>query len=122
VKIINRGFEYGVIHHLIQNNTSLWDVLTSDLQMDQALIEKLIAFRAIYLNNLRLPIDFDFKKDVKTNDYLRVHSKPRRFDISKLNEPDRILYENSDFLIYHKPSGIPCHPTVDNYKEIFLAS
>jgi 23S rRNA pseudouridine1911/1915/1917 synthase len=113
---MNRGYEYGVIHHLVQKTSPLKDVLTQELALTNEQIEFLKPFHAFYLNNLRLK-QTDFLATAHEKDYLRVHTLPRRFSTAELQDRNRIIFENDDFLIFNKPNGVPCHATVDNYTE-----
>lgn len=77
--------------------------------------QELLQMGAIYvdgqrcLENLRLPQQM----------YLRVHSKPRRFQDPGAWD-QRIVFETEDFVIVNKPSSLPCHPSVDNIQENLL--
>ena len=46
----------------------------------------------------------------------RVHTKPRRHS-TDFDWKQRIIFEDSDFLILNKPSGVPSHAAVDNIKD-----
>ncbi len=91
-----------------------------ELGLDQILsldrIQELFQLGSIYLNKKRCfhePL-------VDQGDYLRVHYQPRRYP-----RPDHLLNrvqkEDEYFWIIDKPSGVPCHPTVDNAQDNLLS-
>lgn len=112
-----RGFEYGVWHLRPHSSSKLYEVVSQlpDLSPERA--KELITLGSVYVDHLRR-LDTDFP--VPAQALLRVHSKPRRF-LKNWNWSERILWENSNLLVLNKPSGIPCHPTVDNAVENILA-
>ncbi len=71
----------------------------------------LIEMGAIYVEQQRA-LDPQFL--ITKENLLRIHWSPKRFFSQR--EP-KILFENTDFLICDKPSGIPTHPSLDNYRE-----
>lgn len=108
-----RGFEYGVRHIISPQSGSLSDVLlgTLDLHRDEILF--LLGLGSIYHNHKRVKED----SSVSIGDYLRVHTKPRRFaqDDGKWNQ--RLLFQNQHFVVVNKISGLPVHASVDNTEE-----
>lgn len=122
---ISRGFEYGVIHFLAPEAGALADIVEKHLQMDRETTLRLLDFGAIYLANKRI-IPFPgqnlseiLQMDLKEKDYLRVHTKPRRFPQVKVK--DRIVFENEYMLVVDKPARLPVHASVDNLHENLLA-
>ncbi|MEN0058118.1 MAG: RluA family pseudouridine synthase [Bdellovibrio sp.] len=114
-----RGFEYGV-HHIISPSTgTISDVLLSTLQLSSADVEFLLDLGSVYLNHQRLKEDSSVL--VQPGDYLRVHSKPRRFPFNDDQWISRLLFANEHFVVVDKPSGLPVHASVDNRKENVLA-
>lgn len=108
-----RGFEYGVRHIISRQPGKVSDVLLSNLELDLAQIHFLLDFGSVYLNHQRLKED----SSVSAGDYLRVHTKPRRFVVSNENWDKRVLFENEHFVVANKLSGVPVHASVDNNKE-----
>ena len=108
-----RGFEYGVRHIISPQSGSLYDVLLSTLDFTRDHSEFLLNLGAIYLNHTRLKEN----SSVSSGDYLRVHTKPRRFiaDDGKWNE--RIIFHNEHFVVVNKIAGLPVHASVDNIRE-----
>ncbi|WII71708.1 RluA family pseudouridine synthase [Bdellovibrio sp. 22V] len=108
-----RGFEYGVRHIISPQSGRLSDVLLSTLDLDREEITFLLDLGSIYLNHKRVKED----SSVSSGDYLRVHTKPRRFLRDDGNWSERILFQNKHFLVVRKVSGLPVHASVDNIQE-----
>ena len=108
-KIGSHGFEYGVKHFVNPEAGFLSDIVCNILKLNKQNVFDLLNLGAIYIDNYRQDED----QRIKENKLFRVHTKPRRHftghDWSQL-----IIFENSDFLILNKPSGIPSHAGVDN--------
>lgn len=73
-------------------------------------IEKLLSFGAIYVNGVRTRQDCEVDRE----DDLRVHFQPKPYPVPETID---VIYEDDDFLAIDKPSGLPTHPTLDNYVE-----
>jgi 23S rRNA pseudouridine1911/1915/1917 synthase len=112
----SRGFDYGVKHFLSPKTDFITKVISETLLLSLDQAQLLINIGAIYLNNRRVLND----QQVLIKDYLRVHTKPRRFNFANFNWSKVILFENEDCVIINKPTGIPCHPSVDNQLENVL--
>ncbi|WP_413574906.1 RluA family pseudouridine synthase [Bdellovibrio sp. HCB290] len=108
-----RGFEYGVKHIISPISGPVRDVLLSILQLSPDEIEFLIHLGAVYLNHSRILENVS----VSSGDYLRVHTKPRRFPKGNVDFTKCIVFENEHFVVVNKPSGIPVHGSVDNIRE-----
>lgn len=112
-----RGFEYGVRHIISPQSGLLIDVLLGILDLSRDEIHFLLDLGSIYVNHSRVTEN----SSVSANDYLRVHTKPRRFIANDGQWNSRILFQNDHFLIANKISGLPVHASVDNQKEHLLA-
>lgn len=108
-----RGFEYGVKHLLCPKSGHLCEILATVLSLSEEKIRELLTLGSIYVMQERTLQDIY----VHEGQHIRVHTKPRRFPILNQNWQQSIIFENQDFLIFNKPSGHPCHPTVDNIEE-----
>ncbi|CAE80177.1 RluA family pseudouridine synthase [Bdellovibrio bacteriovorus] len=108
-----RGFEYGVRHILSPQAGGLCDVLLGNLELDREQIEFLLHLGAIYHNHQRTTED----SSVSVGDYIRVHTKPRRFTANDGQWRSRIVFENEHFVVTNKISGLPVHASVDNLHE-----
>ncbi|MGE5087325.1 MAG: pseudouridine synthase, partial [Bacillota bacterium] len=112
-----RGFEYGVKHIISPTSGLVDDVLMQLTELNSQQVHFLLNLGAIYLNHSRLQEN----SSVSVGDYLRVHTKPRRFPKGDINFQSRVLFENSYFVVANKVSGLPVHGSVDNLKENFQA-
>lgn len=108
-----RGFEYGVKHIISPRSGELRDVLLSTLDIDPAQIDFLLDLGSIYHEHKRVTTSIQ----IHEGDYLRIHTKPRRFPSANIDWFSRLVFENESFVILNKPSGIPVHGSVDNLKE-----
>lgn len=108
----SRGFEYGVIHLLADSTGPLTGIITKQAGLAPAEVDRLLAFGSIYHKNKRITHDLP----INSGDLLRVHSRPRRF-LRTVNWAERLLWQDENFLLIDKPSGLPCHSTVDNLYE-----
>lgn len=108
-----RGFEYGVQHIISPQSGWVCSILAQILGTSDDEILFLLDLGSIYLNHQRLQKN----SSVSAGDYLRVHTKPRRFLADDGNWHQRILFKNSDFVIVNKPSSLPVHSSVDNIRE-----
>ncbi len=110
--VSSNGFEYGVKHFFSPKAGALSEVLHSALNMAMEEIKELLKLGAIYVNHQRQTENIQIAQGL----LCRVHTKPRRYNC-ETNWKERIIFENSDFLVLNKPSGIPSHPSVDNAIE-----
>lgn len=108
-----RGFEYGVRHIISPRSGLISDVLFSTLSLTLEESLNLIDLGAVYLQHRRIR----HNGAVSEGDYLRAHTKPRRFPGHDLPWAQHVLFSNDDFLVVNKVSGIPVHATVDNIQE-----
>lgn len=122
--VVAAGHHYGVKHLKAQASTTLTKTLQEQLNLSCSEIELLLNLGAVYLNEKRLPKkSHDFL--LNPEDYLRVHTQPRRFPVRLLDEAfstkKLIHFEHPDFYILSKPSGLPVHASVDNTEENLIA-
>ncbi len=100
------------IVHFVSNSAGLWAQLVSEeIHFEVPKLLALAEFGSVYLNDSRIFENIM----IKDQDYLRIHTNPRRFPRIELQ--NRIILETDHLLIVNKPAGLPCHPTVDNLKE-----
>jgi len=100
-------------HYISEKNEPIVDFLSQHLSIDLDQSHSMLKFGAVYLNRSRqlLPAE------LKAGDYIRAHTEPRRFPVQGLEWKNLILFENEDFVLIDKPSGIPTHATVSNLYE-----
>lgn len=108
-----RGFEYGVRHIISPQSGLLCDVLLGILDIDRTQIEFLLQLGCIYVKGQREVQNIFIEQE----DYIRVHTKPRRFLADDGLWKTRIAFQNSDFVVVKKISGLPVHASVDNLQE-----
>ncbi|MGZ3773106.1 MAG: RluA family pseudouridine synthase [Pseudobdellovibrionaceae bacterium] len=109
-----RGFEYGVRHIISPQSGPVSDVLLSTLsEFERSYIEFLLELGSVYVNHQRLKED----RIISAGDYIRIHTKPRRFAIDDVDWLHRVVFENEHFIVANKISGLPVHASVDNNKE-----
>lgn len=108
-----RGFEYGVRHIISPQSGLLCDVLLSNLDVDLPQLEFLLHMGSIYHKGVRVHKNLL----IQEGDYLRVHTKPRRFLPDDGKWRSRLAFENEHFLVIKKIAGLPVHASVDNIRE-----
>jgi 23S rRNA pseudouridine1911/1915/1917 synthase len=114
--ISSQGFEYGVKHFANTNGALLVDIIVSTLQITPTEVQVLLKLGAIYVNNQRQTLN----NFIDAQQTIRVHTKPRRYNCN-FDWRSKVVFENADFVVLNKPSGIPSHPSVDNIIENALA-
>jgi Pseudouridylate synthases, 23S RNA-specific len=108
-----RGFEYGVKHIISPQSGRLSDVLLCTLDLTPEQTSFLLDLGCVYYLGKRIREDIS----VNEGDYVRVHTKPRRFLPDDGQWRDRIIVENKNFVIVDKVAALPVHASVDNLKE-----
>jgi 23S rRNA pseudouridine1911/1915/1917 synthase len=100
------------IVHFVSSRAGLWtEIVSAETGFETSQLLAWSEFGGVYLNDSRI---FSVS-EIKDQDYLRIHTNPRRFPLTPLQ--NRVVFQNDDLLIVNKPAGLPCHPTVDNLKE-----
>lgn len=109
-----RGKNYGVEHVLAPFSGSLDEILDSTLGLRAEQVDFLFKMGALYLSSHRILLrDIKIEKD----QYLRVHTQPRRFPTEVFDFHQALVEHTEDFVVVNKPSGLPVPPTVDNQIE-----
>ena len=112
-----RGFEYGVVHLISPRSGLIVDIVSSELSLETSAVKTLLDLGSIYHQHQRVKEDIS----VLFGDYVRVHTRPRRFPDNSFNWTERLLFQNDDFVIVNKPAGLPVHASVDNTLENLLS-
>ncbi len=110
--VSSQGFEYGVKHFANNVAGDLIEIIANALATAPTEVQALLNLGAIYMNNQRQNMNSLIEK----NQMIRVHTKPRRYSCA-IDWRSLVIFENADFVILNKPSGIPSHPSVDNKIE-----
>jgi len=112
LQISSQGFEYGVKHFYNLKSGLISEILFDSLSLNLITAFELLKLGAVYIDNKR-QLQNTF---ISENKLFRVHTKPRRYNC-KYDWNSLVVYENIDFIVINKPSGIPSHPSVDNTIE-----
>ncbi|HEX4925060.1 MAG TPA: RluA family pseudouridine synthase [Bdellovibrionales bacterium] len=76
-------------------------------------VMELLALGSVYVEGRRTHED----KHIEEGTYLRLHLKPKRYDLSKIDWSACRVFEDEHMLVVDKPKGVPVHPMVDNVVE-----
>lgn len=114
--VSSQGFEYGVKHFYNLKSGLISEILFATLNMENYETAHLLKFGAVYINNERQLVDRMILDNGTSSHLFRVHTKPRRYHCH-YDWNSLVVYENQDFVVVNKPSGVPSHPSVDNVIE-----
>lgn len=92
---------------------TLSQLLEGALQLEPSRVVELFRLGSIFVNKVRVFENCEIAPD----DYIRAHILPRRYPVNDVVWQNRIEFENENFIIVDKPSGVPVHPTLDNATE-----
>ena len=84
--------------------------------LDAPHAEELIEFGAVYLQDERAT---HASVSVGPSAHLRIHLKPRRYEIP---QHLGVVACTDEFVVCLKPSGVPVHPTLDNLPQNLLTA
>lgn len=102
------------VRHLLSSKTLLLsEFIISQTEISEDIFLQWLDLGAIYLNQKRCLTDLA----IDPGDYVRVHIEPKRFPMLNQAAENFVVAWEKDFVIFNKPQGLPCHPTVDNRKE-----
>ncbi len=102
------------VRHLLSSKTLLLsEFIISQTEISEDIFLQWLDLGAIYLNQKRCLTDLA----IYPGDYVRVHIEPKRFPMLNQAAENFVVAWEKDFVIFNKPQGFPCHPTVDNRKE-----
>ena len=113
----NARGEFDTRHLILQDGGRLVEILPSLLEFSTERVSELLQLGSIYLNKKRVLEDFV----VAPLSYVRVHCKPKRYDVSKTDWKSRLIFENDHMVIVNKPKGFPVPSAVDNVQETVIA-
>lgn len=89
------------------------DLSPLPVQITAKLFEEWLYYGSIYLEGKRLRAD----QPLKADQIVRVHTRRKTYVTKIPSLRERLVFENEDFLVLDKPSGLPTHATLDNYIE-----
>jgi 23S rRNA pseudouridine1911/1915/1917 synthase len=104
-------------HLIVPEKGRLMELLPPILELSTERVSELLDLGCVYLNKKRV-LD---NMEVPSLSYLRVHCKPKRYDISAVDWKSRVVFENEHFVVVNKPSGFPVPSAVDNVRETVVA-
>lgn len=113
MRVEGRGGDYGVIHLRVEASENLIEFIAREAAIDLARARELVELGAVYMDDKRSLENLV----VKAGDHVRVHSSPRRYKLPQI----KIVFQNNDFIIVDKASGVPVHALTDNLRENLLA-
>ena len=103
-------------HHIVAKEDALLSTLHEILQLPIQECEELLWLGSIYVDGQRAGSNFS----LRAGQVLRMHFKPKRYETNWVQQTNRYIYENDDFLVFDKPHGVPVHATLDNRIENIL--
>lgn len=109
----NSGFGYGVKHILSPKSGLLDEILIGELGFSAGDFAELLNLGSLYLKGQRLRENCE----ITEGEYIRVHSKPRRFPVNDYNWDERMIFQDENFVVVNKPAALPVHASVDNCLE-----
>jgi 23S rRNA-/tRNA-specific pseudouridylate synthase len=81
---------------------------------------ELIRTGAVYRAPVGMRTDAErilFDVPVYEGEYLRMHLRPRRYNMANIPWSKLVVHNDDDFIVINKPPGMPTVPTEDNYYE-----
>ncbi|MCK6597248.1 MAG: RluA family pseudouridine synthase [Bdellovibrionaceae bacterium] len=127
------GFKNTVLGFVTSKTVSLRELWENQLlpliqdyhNQDQSLLsldlDFLLHMGCCYVNQKRLHKIEELTTDISDNTFIRIHLSPKRYFYSWMELPKLIVFENEEVIVLCKPSGMPVHPTVDNWSENVLS-
>jgi 23S rRNA pseudouridine1911/1915/1917 synthase len=94
-------------------DTTLIECLCGSFGVSRTDAEWLIAFGAIYVERKRTATDLV----LGPGQYVRAHLRPKRFPVEGVDWGSALVWDDPEFVVVHKPAGVPVHPTLDNRVE-----
>jgi 23S rRNA pseudouridine1911/1915/1917 synthase len=77
------------------------------------LIAEWLEYGSVYVDGRRQRVDIPLIID----QVIRVHTRRKHYGTDFAPLRNRLVEDNEHFLVLDKPSGLPTHPTLDNYIE-----
>src|SRR5262245_1575659 len=103
----------GIVHLLAGAPARLFDFLERELPLPAEEARRLVALGAVYLRGRRAEND----TPISAGDYVRVHTRPRRFPTAAIEWRETVIVESDEYLVVDKPALVPVHATLDNARE-----
>jgi len=104
---------HSTLHFLASSFIPLSVFLRDKMKIEESRLSELFRLGSIFVNKERVFSETPLKE----NDYIRIHSFPKRYDVESVDWKSRLIFENEAFVIINKPAGVPVPPTLDNCVE-----
>ncbi|MGE3759989.1 MAG: pseudouridine synthase family protein [Pseudobdellovibrionaceae bacterium] len=104
------SLKFRTVYGLVHESCFLLDFAAKASDLPRETLEEFLHLGCFYLNDRRV---FE-NRFLNEKDQVRLHLKPKRYQ--KPNELP-VIFESENYLVAKKPSGIPCHATLDNVQE-----
>src|ERR1035437_9628193 len=82
-----------------------------ELSASEDLIREWLDYGCIYINGKRARQDLTLEPEQN----VRLHTRRKRYWQGHGTLKEHIVEDGEEFLVLDKPSGLPTHPTLDNY-------
>jgi 23S rRNA pseudouridine1911/1915/1917 synthase len=106
----------GILFAKVEQRQTLSQLLAEVAQADLQIapeVDRWLHWGCVYVDGIRQRADLS----LAVGQVVRFHSRLKRYLGQVEDWSDRLIENNSEFLIFNKPSGMPTHPTLDNYVE-----
>lgn len=104
-------------HLIVPEKGRLTELLPAILDLSTERVSELLNLGSVYLNKKRVLEDIE----VPPLSYVRVHCKPKRYEVSKIDWKSRVVFENEHMVVVNKPSGFSVPSALDNVLETVVA-
>lgn len=111
--------ETGIVHLRTAHRTDIKAfLLGSDLSPlpitpDSTLIDEWLHYGCIYVDGLRQRGN----QELQEGQVLRLHTRRKKYAMGHSPLSERLVANEEEFVVIDKPSGVPTHPTLDNYVD-----
>ena len=111
--------ETGIVHLRTAHRTDIKSfLLASDLSPlplvpNAVLVDEWLYYGCIYVDGLRLREN----RELQEGQVLRLHTRRKSYVTGGKPLSDCLIVNEEEFVVIDKPSGVPTHPTLDNYVD-----
>jgi 23S rRNA pseudouridine1911/1915/1917 synthase len=104
-------------HLIVPERGRLSELLPAILDLSTERVSELLYLGSVYLNKKRVLEDLE----VPPLSYVRVHCKPKRYEVANIDWKSRVVFENDHAVVVNKPSGFSVPSALDNVRETVVA-
>lgn len=111
--------ETGIVHLRTAQRTDIKSFLLNcdlsplPLVPSSALVDEWLYYGCIYVDGLR----FRENSELQEGQVLRLHTRRKNYVTGGKPLSDCLILNEEEFVVIDKPSGVPTHPTLDNYVD-----